>query len=72
MAKAFVREGAKCVLAARKEELVMKAAAEAGEGAIGMRADVSREEDVAAMVDLAMREFGHDWLECGRPHPHDL
>ena len=58
MAKAFVREGARCVLAARKEELVMKAAAEAGEGAIGMRADVSREEDVAAMVDLAMREFG--------------
>jgi NAD(P)-dependent dehydrogenase (short-subunit alcohol dehydrogenase family) len=62
MAKAFVREGAKCVLAARKEELVMKAAEEAGEGAIGMRADVSREEDVAAMVDLAMREFGQ--VDC--------
>ncbi len=62
MAKAFVREGAKVVLAARKEELVMKAAAEAGEGAIGMRADVSREEDVAAMVDLAMREFGQ--VDC--------
>jgi DNA-binding HxlR family transcriptional regulator len=20
----------------------------------------------------AMREFGHDWLPCGRPHPHAL
>jgi DNA-binding HxlR family transcriptional regulator len=20
----------------------------------------------------AMRGFGHDWLECGRSHPHDL
>jgi DNA-binding HxlR family transcriptional regulator len=20
----------------------------------------------------AMREFGHEWLACGRPHPHDL
>ena len=56
MAKAFVHEGARVVLAARKEDLVMKAAEEAGEGAIGMRADVSREEDVAAMVDLAMRD----------------
>ena len=62
MARIFVREGAKVVLAARKEELVMKAAEEAGGGAIGMRADVSREDDVAAMVDLAMREFGQ--VDC--------
>src|ERR1700756_4265052 len=20
----------------------------------------------------AMREFGHEWLECGRSHPHDF
>src|ERR1700758_2675732 len=23
-------------------------------------------------ISDAMREFGHGWLECGRPHPHDL
>ncbi len=62
MAKLFVREGAKVLLAARKEELVMKAAEEAGGGAIGMRADVTNEKDVAAMVDRAMTEFGQ--VDC--------
>jgi NAD(P)-dependent dehydrogenase (short-subunit alcohol dehydrogenase family) len=62
MAKLFVREGAKVLLAARKEELVKKAAEEAGGGAIGMYADVTREEDVAAMVDRAMTEFGQ--VDC--------
>jgi 3-oxoacyl-[acyl-carrier protein] reductase len=62
MAKLFVREGAKVLLAARKEDLVIKAAEAAGGGAIGMRADVTREEDVAAMVDRAMQEFGQ--VDC--------
>ena len=28
-------------------------------------------ESLLPIID-AMREFGHEWLECGRPHPHDL
>jgi 3-oxoacyl-[acyl-carrier protein] reductase len=62
MAKLFVREGAKVLLAARKEDLVMKAAEEAGGGTIGMRADVTNEQEVAAMVDRAMTEFGQ--VDC--------
>ena len=58
MAKVFVREGARVLLAARREELVVEAARAAGEGAVGMRADVTSEEDVRAMVDRCMREFG--------------
>jgi NAD(P)-dependent dehydrogenase (short-subunit alcohol dehydrogenase family) len=58
MAKLFVKEDARVLLAARKEELVLQAAREAGGGAIGMRADVTSEADVAAMVDRAMSEFG--------------
>lgn len=58
MAKMFVAEGARVLLAARKEALVLAAAAAAGDGAIGMRADVTSEADVAAMVDCAMTEFG--------------
>jgi NAD(P)-dependent dehydrogenase (short-subunit alcohol dehydrogenase family) len=58
MAKLFVDEGARVLLSARREELVQEAAAQAGEGAIAMRADVTNEADVKAMVDRAMREFG--------------
>ena len=58
MAKLFVQEGARVLLAARRQELVLQAARDAGQGAVGMRADVTREEDVSAMVDRAMEEFG--------------
>lgn len=58
MAKLFVEQGAKVLLAARREELVLEAAKAAGAGAIGMRVDVTSEDDVAAMVDRAMQEFG--------------
>ncbi|WP_368039853.1 SDR family NAD(P)-dependent oxidoreductase [Sphingomonas bacterium] len=58
MAKLFAAEGALLLLAARKEDLVLQAAAAAGGGAIGMRADVTSEADVAAMVDRAMNVFG--------------
>jgi NAD(P)-dependent dehydrogenase (short-subunit alcohol dehydrogenase family) len=58
MAKLFVDEGARVLLSARREELVAEAAVQAGEGAIAMRADVTNEADVKAMVDRAMREFG--------------
>jgi 3-oxoacyl-[acyl-carrier protein] reductase len=58
MAKRFVQEGARVLLAARRQELVLQAAHDAGKGAVGMRADVTREEDVGAMVNRAMEEFG--------------
>jgi len=58
MAELFVAEGAKVLLSARREELVLEAAKNAGPGAIGMRADVTNEDDVRAMVDRCMSEFG--------------
>ena len=64
MAKAFIREGARALLSARREELVQQAAAEAGGNAIAMRADVTKEEDVTAMVSRAVEEFGHVDIMC--------
>lgn len=58
MARLFVEQGAKVLLSARREELVLEAARAAGEGAIGLRCDVTDEADVHAMVDRAMQEFG--------------
>ena len=63
MAAMFVREGAQVLLAARREELVQEAAAAAGGGAVAMRADVTNEDDVAAMVargDRRVRPGRHD------------
>ena len=64
MAAMFVREGAKVLLAARREDLVQQAAEAAGGGAIGMRADVTNEDDVAAMVSRAMEAFGQVDIMC--------
>jgi NAD(P)-dependent dehydrogenase (short-subunit alcohol dehydrogenase family) len=58
MSKMLADEGAKVVLAARRIELVEAAAKEIGDSAIALRADVTREDDVAAMVDAAMRRWG--------------
>jgi NAD(P)-dependent dehydrogenase (short-subunit alcohol dehydrogenase family) len=57
-AKRFVEEGAKVVLSARRVELVEEAARNAGGGTVAMRCDVTNEDDVRAMVDRAMTEFG--------------
>lgn len=64
MASMFVREGARVLLAARREDLVRQAAEAAGDGAIPMRADVTDEGDVAAMVARAVAEFGHVDVMC--------
>jgi NAD(P)-dependent dehydrogenase (short-subunit alcohol dehydrogenase family) len=64
MAATFVREGARVLLAARREKLVREAAAAAGAGAIAMRADVTNEGDVEAMVTRAIDEFGHVDIMC--------
>ena len=58
MGKLFVEQGAKVLMSARREELVVDAAKEAGPGAIGMRCDVTSEDDIKAMVARAMDEFG--------------
>jgi len=64
MAKRFVDEGARVLLAARREELVQEAAAACGDAAIAMRADVTAEDDVIAMVARAVEEFGQVDIMC--------
>jgi 3-oxoacyl-[acyl-carrier protein] reductase len=58
MARMLAGEGAKVVLAARRFELVAAAAAEIGEAAVAVQADVTQEADVAAMVEAAMNRWG--------------
>jgi NAD(P)-dependent dehydrogenase (short-subunit alcohol dehydrogenase family) len=60
----FVREGARVLLAARREELVRDAARSARVGAIAMRADVTDEDDVRSMVSRAVDEFGQVDILC--------
>src|SRR6202453_418939 len=60
----FVREGARVLLAARREELVRDAARAAGAGTIAMRADVTDEDDVKTMVSRAVDEFGQVDILC--------
>jgi 3-oxoacyl-[acyl-carrier protein] reductase len=58
MGKQFADAGAKVLMVARNEQAVKEAAEAAGNGAIGMRADVTNETDVVAMVDRALNEWG--------------
>jgi 3-oxoacyl-[acyl-carrier protein] reductase len=58
MSKMLVDEGAKVVMAARRIDLVRQAAAAIGDSAVAVKADVSKEADVAAMVEVAMSRWG--------------
>ncbi len=58
MAELFVAQGAKVLLSARREELVLENAEKLGPNAVAMRADVTDEGDVQAMVGRAISEFG--------------
>lgn len=58
MARMLVEQGARVVLAARRLELVAAAAAEIGEGALAVQADVTSEGDVAAMIAATMARWG--------------
>jgi 3-oxoacyl-[acyl-carrier protein] reductase len=58
MGKQFADAGARVLMVARTEDTVKEAAAAAGNGAVGMRADVTNEADVAVMVDRALAEWG--------------
>ena len=58
MGKQFADAGARVLMVARTEDTVKEAAAAAGNGAIGIRADVTNEADVVAMVDRTLDEWG--------------
>lgn len=58
----FVEEGARVVIADIMEDRGRALADEVGKNAVFLRADVSREDDVKAAVDLAVERFGR--LDC--------
>ncbi len=58
IAKRFVEEGARVVIADINEEAGRRVAGEIGDAASFVRADVSKDEDVRAMVEHAERAFG--------------
>lgn len=58
IAERFVREGAKVVIADIDGDAALKAVREIGEGAIALRADVTKHEDVAAMAGTAVDVLG--------------
>jgi NAD(P)-dependent dehydrogenase (short-subunit alcohol dehydrogenase family) len=61
-ARRFVAEGACVVLASRTETRGKELAEELGDQAMFVRADVTREQDIATMVDTALDRFGQ--LDC--------
>jgi len=61
-AEVFAAEGARVLIAARREKEGRMLAASLGEGAEFIRTDVSREADVKAMIDRAVDRFGR--LDC--------
>lgn len=60
--KTFVREGCKVVIADVQDDKADAAAVELGNVAVAIRTDVTKERDVAAAVDLAVKRFGR--LDC--------
>jgi NAD(P)-dependent dehydrogenase (short-subunit alcohol dehydrogenase family) len=58
MAKKLAGDGARVVVAARRFEMVEQVAAAIGPAAVAVRADVSLEQDVAALVEAAMSRWG--------------
>src|ERR1700727_1552207 len=64
MAKLFVEHGARVMLSARREDLVEQVAADCGPNAAAMRADVTDEEDVVAMVERTIETFGQVDVLC--------
>ncbi|MGE4606496.1 MAG: glucose 1-dehydrogenase [Myxococcota bacterium] len=57
-ARLFVEQGARVVIADVQDERGEALARELGEGSLYQRTDVSQESDIAAVVDLAVSEFG--------------
>jgi len=61
-ARQFVAEGARVIIAGRSEERGHALAAELGAPAVFHRADVMHENEIAAVIDVAMKRFGQ--LDC--------
>jgi NAD(P)-dependent dehydrogenase (short-subunit alcohol dehydrogenase family) len=61
-AEVFVAEGATVIIAGRSEEKGRRIAERLGQRALYRKADVMREEDIKALVDLAMKRFRR--LDC--------
>lgn len=61
-AEVFVEHGARVVLAGRRTDLGEEIAAGLGDNACFVRADVTVEDDVAAMIGLAVERWGR--LDC--------
>ncbi|MFP5076416.1 SDR family NAD(P)-dependent oxidoreductase [Rhizobium sp. YIM 134829] len=57
-AKLFAAEGATVYITGRRRDVLDKAVAEIGEGAIGVQADSSRSEDLQRLFDQVKREAG--------------
>ena len=57
-AKVLARNGAKIVLSARREDRLQALAAEIGDNAVYLKSDVTKAEDMAALVALAKEKFG--------------
>lgn len=58
VARLLVKEGARVVVADRNGELAEEVASSLGAAAVSVRADVSKSQDVSAMIDLAVSRFG--------------
>ncbi len=58
IAVAFAREGAEVVVCDRDEEAAELTAQEIGPSAVAVRADISNDSEVNAMVDFAVARFG--------------
>lgn len=61
-AEVFAAEGAKVIIAGRSEEKGARIAKRLGAGVIYQRTDVTQEEDIKALIDLAVSRFGR--LDC--------
>ena len=57
-ARLFAAEGCRVILGDIQDELGTHVAADIGKSAVYLRADVTREKDVAALIDRAISEFG--------------
>ena len=67
-AELFVAEGARVVIVGRREDRGQQVARALGETARFIRADVTDEGDVAAMIACAVAEFGRLDCQCTRSH----
>ncbi len=58
LARLASRRGARCVLAARREALLLEVAAQCGPDALVVVADVTRRDEVKRILDAALARFG--------------